>query len=66
MWVTSTALSTALNTAYFAENVATFVIAVGGALLLVGIGFLVLTLRLLKREPAAEERVSMPGAAVQA
>jgi hypothetical protein len=66
IWISSTAFQTALNTAYFAENVATFVIAVGGALLLVGIGFLVLTLRLLKREPAAEERVSMPGAAVQA
>jgi hypothetical protein len=42
IWVTETALSTALNTAYFAEGVSTFVIAMGGALLLVGIGFLVL------------------------
>jgi hypothetical protein len=54
IWISSTAFQTALNTAYFAENVATFVIAMGGALLLVGIGFLILTLRLLKREePAA-------------
>ena len=53
MWVTETALSTALNAAYFAESVATFAIVVGGALLLVGIGFLVLTIRLLDRpEPA--------------
>jgi hypothetical protein len=63
IWISSTAFQTALNTAYFAENVATFVIAMGGALLLVGIGFLVLTLRLLKREPAAARRASMPTAA---
>ena len=42
IWVTETALTTALNTAYFAESTATFVIAIGGALLLVGVGFLVL------------------------
>jgi hypothetical protein len=47
MWVTSTALSTALNTAYFAESVATFAIVMGAALLLVGIGFLVLIVRVL-------------------
>ena len=43
-WVTETALSTALNTAFFAERVAVFSIVMGGALLLTGIGFLVLTL----------------------
>ncbi len=47
MWVTSTALTTALNTAYFAESVATFAIVMGVALLLVGIGFLVLIVRVL-------------------
>jgi hypothetical protein len=47
IWISSTAFQSALNTAYFAENVAMFVIAMGGVLLLVGIGFLVLTLRLL-------------------
>jgi hypothetical protein len=47
MWVTSTALSTALNTAYFAESVATFAIVMGVALLLVGVGFLVLIVRVL-------------------
>ena len=45
MWVTSTALSTALNTAYFAESVATFAIVMGVAMLLSGIGFLILTLK---------------------
>jgi hypothetical protein len=44
MWVTETALTTALNTAFFAERVAFFSIVMGAALLLTGIGFLVLTL----------------------
>ncbi len=53
IWVTETALTTALNTAFFAESMATFVAAIGGALLLIGIGFLVLSLTLLRR-PSAE------------
>ena len=44
IWVTETALTTALNTAYFAESVATFAIVMGAAMLLTGIGFLVLTI----------------------
>jgi hypothetical protein len=44
LWVTATALSTAMNTAYFAQQVALFSIVMGIALLLTGIGFLVLTL----------------------
>jgi hypothetical protein len=44
MWVTETALTTALNTSFFAERVAVFSIVMGVALLLTGIGFLVLTL----------------------
>ena len=47
IWVTETALTTALNTAFFAERVATFAIVMGFALLLSGIGFTVLTLRAL-------------------
>jgi hypothetical protein len=50
IWISSTAFQSALNTAYFAESVATFVVAMGAALLLIGIGFLVLTVRLLTRE----------------
>ena len=46
IWITETALSTALSTSFFAENVATFAIVMGFALLLTGIGFLVLVLRL--------------------
>src|SRR5215208_6760931 len=63
MWVTETALTTALNTAYFAEQVALFSIAMGIALLLSGIGFLVLTLRVLMPAAAADKRQVPTGAA---
>jgi len=43
-WVTATALSTALNMSYMAEQMALFGIVVGIALLLSGIGFIVLAL----------------------
>ena len=55
MWVTSTALSTSLNTAYFAESVATFAIVMGIALLLTGIGFLVVSIRVLLPRTATEK-----------
>ena len=42
LWVTETALSTALNTSYMAENLALFGVVVGVALLLTGIGFIIL------------------------
>ncbi|MEA2303593.1 MAG: hypothetical protein QOH43_873 [Solirubrobacteraceae bacterium] len=48
IWVNETALSTALNTSYFAENVALFSVVMGVALLLTGIGFLLVTLNLLR------------------
>lgn len=44
IWVTQTAFATALNMAYFGERVGVFGIVMGVALLLTGIGFLVLTL----------------------
>ena len=53
IWVTETALSTALNVAYFAERVSEFAIIMGLALLLTGIGFLVLTVSLLRTQTAA-------------
>jgi hypothetical protein len=59
IWVTETALSTALNTAYFAERVALFSIVMGIALLLSGIGFAVVSLRLLTRTPD-EARAGAP------
>jgi hypothetical protein len=43
-WVTATALSTALNVSYMAERLALFGIVVGVALILAGIGFIVLAL----------------------
>ena len=52
IWVTSTALSTALNTSFFAESVATFAIVMGIALVLIGIGFLVMTSRLMRADRA--------------
>jgi hypothetical protein len=54
LWVTETALTTALNTSFFAERVAVFSIVMGAALLLTGIGFFVLTLA--PREEGAEDR----------
>ena len=63
IWVTETALTTALNTAFFAERVATFAIVMGFALLLSGIGFTVLTLRALVPADARKtERTPTPTA----
>ena len=56
MWVNETALTTALNTAYFAEQVATFAIVMGIALLLAGIGFGILSLKALPVTDRKEER----------
>ena len=46
-WVTETALSTALNVSYMAEQVALFGMVVGVALLLTGIGLMILALAVL-------------------
>ena len=43
-WVTETALTTALNASYMAEQIALFGLVVGIALLLSGIGFIILAL----------------------
>ena len=58
IWVTETALTTALNTADFAEQVSTFAIVMGIAMLLTGAGFLVVTFRLLPRDAKEEEAVA--------
>jgi len=44
VWVTETALTTALNTSYMADQLGNFGIVVGIALLLSGIGFLIVAL----------------------
>ena len=52
-WVTATALSTALNVSYMAERLALFGIVVGIALILAGIGFIILALGGALRRQAA-------------
>jgi hypothetical protein len=64
IWVTETALTTALYTSYFAENVALFSIIVGVALLLVGVGFVVLIIYARRRAPASAEATGEPRTAV--
>jgi hypothetical protein len=49
VWVTETALATALNTSYMADRLGLFGIVVGIALLLSGIGFIVLAFAALHR-----------------
>ncbi len=51
LWVTATALSSALNLAYTAEQVSLFGIVVGVALLLTGVGLLILAIAVLHRAP---------------
>jgi hypothetical protein len=50
LWVTETALSTALNTSYMADRLGLFGIVVGVALFLSGIGFIVLAYAALHRK----------------
>jgi hypothetical protein len=49
VWVTETALTTALNVSYLATQISLFSIVVGVALLLAGIGFIVLDWAALHR-----------------
>ena len=42
VWITETALSTALNVSYMADQLALFSLVVGIALLLTGVGFIIL------------------------
>jgi len=58
IWVTETALTTALNTSYMASQLSLFSMVVGLALFLTGVGFVVLdwaALHRRKKELAAEE-----------
>jgi len=54
IWITETALTTALNTSYMASRLAIFGIVVGIALLLTGIGFVILAAGGALRHPAEE------------
>ena len=64
IWVTETALTTALNVSYMASQLSLFSIVIGAALLLTGIGFVVLDWAALhrRREKTATEKsaVSTP------
>jgi hypothetical protein len=63
-WVTETALSTALNQSYMAEQLALFGIVVGIALVLSGVGFLVLAVGGALRHPTAEAAAEKKEAAL--
>jgi hypothetical protein len=54
IWVTETALSTALNVSYMATQLSLFSVVVGVALILSGIGFIILALTALRRTGDAE------------
>ena len=53
LWVTETALTTALNTSYMADKLGLFGIVVGVALLLSGVGFVILAFAALHRKRIA-------------
>jgi hypothetical protein len=55
IWVTETALTTALNTSYMAERLSVFGLVVGIALLLSGLGFLILAFAVFGRTPQEKE-----------
>ncbi len=54
LWVTETALASALNLAYTAEQISLLGIVVGVALLLAGIGFAILAVAALHRRTSTQ------------
>jgi hypothetical protein len=64
VWIQETALATSLNVAYMAEQLALFGIVVGVALLLSGIGFIVLALGGALRRASATEPAAVPATPV--
>ena len=56
LWVTETALTTALNTSFFAEQVSMFSIVIGIALLLVGLGLGILAFVAFRLVPVREAK----------
>jgi len=66
VWVTETALTTALNMGFMSEMLSVFSIVVGFALLLTGIGLVILAMAVFGRWRPAESAVAptaVPGAA---
>jgi hypothetical protein len=69
LWVTETALTTALNVSYMADQLSLFSIVIGVALLLTGVGFVVLDWAALHRRrerTVKEAAATQPGKAVLA
>jgi hypothetical protein len=58
IWVTETALTTALNMSYMAERLSVFGLVVGVALFLTGLGLVILAFAVFGREPATETRAA--------
>ena len=58
IWITETSLATALDVSFFAQGVATFAFIVGAALILIGIGLLVLTVAALRPLAAQGQRAA--------
>jgi len=65
-WVTETALTTALNVSYMAEQLAVFGLVVGVALVLTGIGLLILAIMVLGRPVAVAQTGSVTAQATPA
>jgi len=65
LWVTETALTTALNMSYMAERLSVFGLVVGVALFLTGLGLVILAFAVFGREPEVATR-QMPAAATPA
>jgi hypothetical protein len=61
VWVTETALATALNTSYMAEQLSNFGIVVGIALLLTGVGLLILAAAVFHRRTGQDAAATAPG-----
>jgi len=65
VWVTETALTTALNQAYLGSQLSLFSIVVGVALILAGIGFIVLDFAALHRRKEATAEAGEPAKTLQ-
>lgn len=66
LWVTETALTTALNMSFMAEQVALFGLVVGVALLLTGVGFIVIAVAGALRVPHTDQAAAKTSAKVAA
>jgi hypothetical protein len=62
-WVTATSLSTALNMSYMAERLAIFGIVIGVALLLTGVGLVILAFAVFGKRSEASDIAAVPAPA---